>query len=135
MQKKKKVPNFAEQKRAFDQVMEAYRKSQVHITGLGCINLAPTKGASIPHDPARPLSAEFRADVERIVESVVAAKYHQWFWAAYRWFDSGEALEHELFAQRLLGDRRHSWEQRLGGKFVEMGLFPPKKYFCHQRMR
>ena len=77
---------------------------------------------------------EFRADVEKIVESLVAVKYHPWFWAAYSWFDSQDDLERETFTQCLLGDRRHSWEQRLGGKFIETGVFPPKKYFDHKRV-
>lgn len=83
--------------------------------------------------PSKTLPAEFRCDVEQTVERVVAVKYHQWFWAAYGWFDSVDTIEREYFVQRLLGDRRHSWEQRLGAKFLEVGLDPPTKYFDHVR--
>jgi hypothetical protein len=114
--------------------MAAYRKTHAHVTGLGCVNLAPSKGTSTP-DPAKPIPSEFRADVERTVEVVVSVKYHQWFWAAYSWFDSTDDLERECFVQRLLGDRRHSWEQHLGAKFIEFGLFPPTQYFTHKRVR
>ena len=132
MNKKKKVPNFGKQKLAFDRVMEAYRKTLSHVSGLGCVNLKPTK-SQVAQDPAKPSPAEFRCDVEQTVERVVAVKYHQWFWAAYGWFDSVDTIEREYFVQRLLGDRRHSWEQRLGAKFLEVGLDPPTKYFDHVR--
>lgn len=133
MKPKKKVPNFAKQKRAFDEVLAAYRQSRSH-NGLGSANLSASKGATA-QDPAKPNMSEFRADVETIVEALVAVKYHPWFWAAYSWFDGDDDLEREMFTQRLIGDRRHSWEQRLGGKFIEVGLFPPKKYFDHMRVR
>jgi len=99
MNKKKKVPNFAKQKRAFDQVLEAYRNSRAH-NGLGSVNLTVSKGTTCL-DPAKPNMPEFRADVECVVEALVAVKYHLWFWAAYSWFDSTDAIERELFAQRL----------------------------------
>jgi hypothetical protein len=132
MNKKKKVPNFAKQKRAFDQVLEAYRNSRAH-NGLGSVNLTVSKGTTCL-DPAKPNMPEFRADVECVVEALVAVKYHLWFWAAYSWFDSTDAIERELFAQRLLGDRRHSWEQRLGARFIETGIYPPTAYFQHNRL-
>lgn len=131
MNQKKKVPNFAKQKAAFDQVLEMYRQSRTH-TGIGAASWTVSKGATA-QDHAKPNVSEFRADVATIVEALVAAKYHQWFWAAYSWFDSEEDIEREMFAQRLLGDRRHSWEQRLGAKFIDAGLFPPSKYFGHER--
>jgi hypothetical protein len=132
MQKKKRQPNFGKQKRAFDQVLEAYRRSHVQVTGLGCINLRPAAG--VRRDPAKPIPAEFRCDVEQTVEDLVGVKYHQWFWAAYSWYDGTDVIEREMFAQRLLGDRRHSWEQRLGAKFIEIGLYPMTKYFGHTRL-
>lgn len=132
MNRKKKVPNYAKQKRAFDEVLAKYRMSRKH-NGLGAANLSASKGATVL-DPAKPNPSEFRADVEKIVEALVAVKYHQWFWAAYSWYDSDDVIERELFAQRMVGDRRHSWEQRLGGKFIEAGLFPTRKYFDHKRV-
>src|ERR1017187_1424845 len=132
MNQKKKVPNFSKQKRAFDEVLTAYRQSRSH-NGLGAASWSASKGATA-QDPAKPNMSEFRADVEKVVEALVAVKYHQWFWAAYSWYDSEDAIEREMFAQRMVGDRRHSWEQRLGGKFIDAGLFPPKKYFQHKRV-
>ena len=131
-QKKKKVPNYAKQKSAFDQVLAAYRRSRSS-NGIGAASWSASKGATAL-DPAKPNMQEFRADVEKVVEALVAVKYHQWFWAAYSWFDSDDAIERELFAQYLVGDRRHSWEQRLGAKFIEVGLFTPAAYFSHKRV-
>ncbi len=133
MNRKKKVPNFGLQKRAFDQVMSAYRRTRAHVSGLGCVNLAPSKGSSVP-DPAKPVPAEFRADVERTVEETVAVKYHQWFWAAYSWFDSDDAIERGVFAHLMLKGKEHSYEQRLGARFIELGFYPPTKYFSHKRV-
>jgi hypothetical protein len=133
MRPKKKVPNFAKQKRAFDQVMEAYRDSRANVTLLGCVNISGGGGGG-SIDKAKPIPSEFRCDVERIVEALVALKYHPWFWAAYTTYDSPDDIEREKFAQRVLGDRRHSWEQRLGGKFIELGLHPPAKYMQHVRV-
>jgi hypothetical protein len=74
-------------------------------------------------------------DVERIVEALVAVKYHQWFWAVYSWNDSTDEIERGMFAHLMLKGREHSYEQRLGEKFLDMGLAPTKKYFQHTRVR
>jgi hypothetical protein len=129
----KKVPNFGKQKRAFDQVLEAYRRSRANVTLIGCVNINPGGGGGSV-DKAKPTPSDFRCDVERIVEALVAVKYHQWFWAAYTWFDSDEYIDREVFAQKMLGDRRHSWEQRLGAKFIEVGLHPTTLYMNHKRV-
>src|SRR5208282_2042247 len=127
MNPKKKLPNYAKQKTAFDEVMAKYRLSRKH-NGLGSVSWNVAKGATA-QDPAKPNVSEFRADVEKTVESLVAVKYHPWFWATYSWFDSEDAIERGMFAHRMLKGREHSYEQRLGAKFIEIGLFPTTKYF------
>ena len=131
--KKKKTPNFAKQKRAFNATMEAYRKTRANVTMIGCVNI-DSGGGGCSIDKAKPTPCEFRCDVEKAVEALVATKYHLHFWAAYTWYDSEDVLDREMFAQCMLGDRRHSWEQRLGAKFIEIGLFPPTLYFRHKRV-
>jgi hypothetical protein len=32
----------------------------------------------------------------------------------------------------MLGNRKHSYEQRIGKLFVDLGLFPVKKYFTER---
>src|SRR5271157_6627352 len=86
MNRKKKVPDYQKQKRAFDLVFETYRQSKKQ-NGLAALNWKPSNGKTLP-DLARPTWSEFRADVEILVEKVLADKYHQRFWAAYSWFDS-----------------------------------------------
>lgn len=130
---KKKAPNYAKQKAAFDQVLAAYRNSHRQLVGLGCVNLGHS-GGHVPQDKAKPNFSDFRCEVERIVAKLVATKYLQLFWVAYTWYDSDIEIEREKFAQRVLGDRRHSWEQRLGAKFIELGLFPSALYMSHKRI-
>ena len=129
MNRKKRVPNFAKQKRAFDQVMEAYRTTTAPF--LGCRNLKLP--ALAVRDLAKPTPSEFRCDVQLVIASVVAARYHPWFYAVYSWYENPDALAREMFAQRMLGDRRHSWEQRLGARFIKIGLYPTRTYFSHTR--
>lgn len=133
MRPKKKVPNYAKQKAAFDQVLETYRSSRSQLSGLGCVNPAKQGGGGGTIDKAKPSLSDFRCDVERIVKTLVASKYLQLFWATYKTYDSENDLEREKFAQRMLGDRRHSWEQRLGAKFIELGLYPSALYLRHER--
>ena len=129
----KKVVKFAENAKAFAEVMAAYRGSLG--VALGCVKLGGSgKGPSM-RDPALPNLTEFRADVERTVQSVVkTSEQVEWFQAAYVWFDSTDAIERGAFAEKLLGrDRHRRWEQRVGAKFVEVGLYPSRKYLDHLR--
>ena len=32
----------------------------------------------------------------------------------------------------MLGDRRHSYEQRMGQRFLDLGIYPTKKYFSEK---
>jgi len=131
MNQKKKAPNYRKNKAAFDEVLTRYRQSRQH-NGLGAASWSASKGATA--DPAKPNVSEFRADVEKIIEALVAVKYLPWFWAAYSWYDSEDAIERGMFAHLLLKGREHSYEQRLGARFVEVGLFPTMLYFNHKRV-
>lgn len=130
--KRRKLPNFSQQKRSFDCVLATYRNSQKHY-GLGCRSLDATLGSS-SSNAMKPNSSEFRCDVERTVQKLIPKQYLPWFWGAYI-FDSVNPLEREIFVQNMLGDRRHSWEQRLGAKFIELKLYPPAEYFIHRRVQ
>jgi hypothetical protein len=88
-------------------------------------------------DPALPNVTELRADVERAIQQVVKTDEQvAWFCAAYVWFDSTDAIERGFFAEKLLGrDRARRWEQRVGMKFVELGIYPSRKYLDHLRVQ
>ena len=130
MKKKKKPPNYGKRKKAFDRCISEYRNSVN--TGLGCIPL-DSGGAATERNNAKPNHLDFRADVQKVVKVVIKEDdLRVWFWTTYRW-DSPDSIERELFAQKMLGDRRHAWEQRIGRILIEREIFPLKKYFTSER--
>lgn len=116
----------ADRKEAFDATMAAYRSAQS--TGIGAAGIAG--GGAATKNPAKPNLSEFKADVEKIVESVVLDYASLlYFYSAYIRYDSEDAIEREMFADRLLGEGRHAIEQRLGALFISRGLYSTQKYF------
>ena len=130
MNRKKKRVNHGRNKRAFDQVMAAMRGSIG--AGLGCVRLGGAPGAQYKIK-TKPTPIDFRADVEKVVQQVVKGDKLIWFWGAYS-FDSCDPQDIEVFTYAMLGDRKHSWEQRLGAKFIETGLHP-SVYFGDKRAK
>ena len=132
MSPKKKVVNFKENAKAFAEVMTAYRAAQG--AALGCVRFGTGKGPSM-RDPALPNLTEFRADVERAIQQVVKTDEQcAWFQAAYVWYDSTDEIQRGAFAEKLLGrDRHRRWEQRVGAKFVDLGIYPSRVYMDHLR--
>ena len=124
MNRKKKRVNFGKNKRTFDTVMAAWRGSIG--AGLGSVRLGGAPGAQFKIK-IRPTPVDFRADVQKTVEQVVKGEKLLWFWTAYS-FDSCDSRDIEWFVQKMLGDRRHSWEQRLGKLFIDNKL-SPSEYF------
>jgi hypothetical protein len=124
MNRKKKRQNFGKNKRVFDKVMAHWRSSVG--AGLGSVRLGGAPGAQFKIK-TKPTPIDFRADVQKIVQRVVKGDWLTWFWAAYS-FDSCDSTDIEIFVQHMLGDRRHSWEQRLGKLFADNKLLP-SEYF------
>lgn len=101
-------------------------------TTIGAAKL-PGSGRSSPN-PMKPSVVDFRADVvkalaARIPKDVSVNK----FFDAYVYYDSEDAIEREQHAQKILGDRRHSVEQRVGAEFVLRGIHPCTAYFTSVR--
>ena len=130
MNRKKKRVNYGRQKRTFDKVMATWRGSLS--AGLGSVRLGGAPGAQFKIK-TKPTPVDFRADVQKIVQTVVKGDNLAWFWSAYS-FDSCDPQDIEIFVQHMLGDRRHSYEQRLGAKFIEAGLHP-SKYFGDKHVK
>lgn len=129
MHRKKKRQNPGKNKRAFDRVMATFRRLEQ--ANIGCVRIGGEPGAQYKIK-TKPSAVEFRADVQKVVHSVVKdAEKRVWFWSAYS-FDSPDPMDIEIFTYAMLGDRKHSWEQRCGKSFVEAGLFPTKKYFAER---
>lgn len=126
MNRKKKKQNPGKNKKAFDSVMDTYRK--LSRANINCVRIGGEPGAQYKIRIS-PSPVEFRADVSKTIARVVKADWLVWFHAAYA-FDSPDPLDIEIFVQHMLGDRRHSWEQRIGKLFVEAKIFPTAKYFA-----
>jgi len=126
---KKKVKNYSKPKRSFDSVMAKYRMSET--AQIGAVALGSACGAKFKRK-IKPSVIEFRADVLNAIKAVVVSPDDRvWFIAAYA-FDSPNPIDIERFVGLMLGDRRHGWEQRLGQKFIDLGIYPTKKYFSEK---
>jgi hypothetical protein len=136
MLKKKKSPNFAKNKKAFDTVVAHLRTLLGTTIGhVGAVNVSGG-GHAAPQDPAKPTPVEFRADVTRIVRKTLPKNVRfAEFLTAYVLYDSEYEIERGKHAEKVLGARMHSVEQRLGSTFIEFGVYPvqAKGYFYHER--
>lgn len=132
----KKPKEFAKNKQAFDRVMAHVRNLEGSMVGsIGAVQLGGSGGGS--KDLVKPTPVDFRCDVSKAIKakcpkdiSLVA------FEEAYLEYDSEDAIEREMHAQKVLGNRRHSVEQRVGEEFIRRGIFPVqgKGYFFHIRV-
>jgi hypothetical protein len=126
--KKRKVPKYGVNKKAFDTVMKAYRETMV-IGTVGAIRYGASKGSSLPNK-AKPTPLDFRCDVDRVItkcNKTPLALFN--FNNSYVWYDSDDTIDIEIHAQKLLGNMRHGLEQGMGAEFVKRKLFPTAKYF------
>jgi hypothetical protein len=121
--KKKKLPQFAKRKKAFDCVLQAYRDAKNVQVGVSAVNIGcGGKGTS---NPCQPNIVDFRADVELVFHKVFKSE-SAWraFEEAYINFDSEDYIEREVHAQSILGETMHSLAQGLGAEFIKRGIFP-----------
>jgi hypothetical protein len=127
---KKKARNYSRPKRAFDSVLSKYRVSETAL--IGSVALGSACGAKFKRK-IKPSVIEFRADVLNVIKAVIPnADDRLWFMAAYS-FDSPNPIEIEQFVSLMLGDRRHGFEQRCGQRFLDLGIYPTKKYFSEAK--
>ena len=127
--RKKKPAQFAKRKRAFDNVMATYRASQKTIGGLGATVFTFSGHGLTP--PAKPSLADFRVDVEKVVEGIIPKSFLTRFRLAYYLFDSESPLDCEVYAEKVFGSIRHGYEQKIGAEFLKRGL--TKGYFLYIR--
>lgn len=127
--KKEKVKNanHAANKRAFDGVMTHLRLlGRPWLSPCHAVNPEATiSGGS--RNPAKPTSVEFWCDVFIAIRATCPRDIsYVRFFLAYVLGDADQedAIARELHAQKTLGDRRHSVEQRVGAEFIRRGIFP-----------
>jgi len=125
MKSRKQKPQFAARKAAFNRTIAAYRAAKDIAGGMGATNISDCGGGS--PNPARPILADFRVDVESVIERVIPENLMLRFKLAYFEFDSENEIDREVYADKMLGSIRHGWEQGLGNQFLKHGL--DKNYF------
>jgi hypothetical protein len=125
--------NYQVNKKAFDSVL-------IHVRKIGRPWLAPSHALNPEtvgggaRNPAKPTTVDFWADVflairQSIPRDVNLVDFH----IAYTLYDSDDAIDRELWADKKLGGRRHSVEQRVGEEFVNRKIFPVAEYFRAER--
>lgn len=100
--------------------MQAYRDCQV--APLSAIQYNDGSGGT--RYAAKPTLTDFKCDVERVIKKCV--KSRQVFYLAYVFFDSEDAIEREVYADKLVGEGRHNLEQGMGAEFLKRRLHPTK---------
>lgn len=118
---KTKKPQFAKRKAAFDDVMQAYRDSQ--IAPLSAIQYGDSSSGT--RYEAKPTLTDFKCDVERVIAKCVKTEKIN-FLKAYVWFDSEDAIEREIHADQIIGEGRHNLEQGMGAEFIRRHIHPTK---------
>lgn len=123
---KKRPPNYAKQKKAFDNVLSRYRA--LSTIGTMSVSKFDQTGKATPN-LAKPNGMDFLADCQKVIEKVVPAKFLVRFWQVYIHRESEELVQ-EMLSDKVFGARRHSWEQRCGAEFIKRGIYPvQQKYF------
>ena len=136
--RQKHSEGYRKNKAAFDGVMNHLRRIGKPTLGhVGAVNLqAQSGGKPAAKNPAKPSMVDFWADVFLAIKKAVPRDIDLvQFHIAYSLYDSDDAIDRELWAQKTLGNRRHSVEQRLGAEFMRRGIHPVmgKGYFYAPR--
>lgn len=139
MQKQsKKEPQYRENKRAFDNVMMWLRRMvRAKLGPVGAVNPERCGGSGATEsNGAKPSPVDFKCDVFLVIKAKLPRGIRMVdFHKAYTCYDSDVDIDRELNAQRWLGNRRHSVEQRLGEEFRNRKIYPVsgKGYFYAPR--
>jgi hypothetical protein len=123
-QSQKRKPNYGANKSSFDSVMATYREMKDR--GVGAAGLGD--GSATSPNPAKPSPTEFRCDVDMVLNDLVASHQRFRFNLVYVVLDVDQ-LDREILADKLIGKRRHSIEQRVGAEFLNRKIASPSTYF------
>jgi len=121
--KKRKSPQFAKRKHAFDSVLDSYRAARGIQVGVSAVNLG--SGGKGTANPVRPTLVDFRCDVERVFNKILKSE-SAWdaFRQAYLDFDSEDYIERGMHAQKIYGEAMQNLEQGMGAEFIKRGIYP-----------
>src|SRR5208282_3957637 len=126
MQKHAKKKPYRANKAAFDAVFRRYRQASLS-SAVRSGGMQPSGGkGSSPKNPSDKYTVnDYKADVEKIVKSVVPAKMYRKFLVIYGepWTpeDTQGNIELSQLSFKVFGGVCHSFEQRLGVAFILSG--------------
>src|SRR5208282_2900395 len=128
MQKHAKKKPYRANKAAFDAVFRRYRQASLS-SAVRSGGMQPSGGkGSSPKNPSDKYTVrDYKADVEKVVRSVIPARLYQRFLVIYGepWTpeDTQGYIELSMRAHRVFGGVCHSFEQRLGAAFISSGMY------------
>ena len=129
---KKKVKPYRLNKSAFDAVFRRYRQASLSsAVRSGGMRPSGGKGAS-PKNPSDKYTVnDYKADVEKVVKSIIPVKFYRKFLVIYGepWTpeDTQGNIELSQLAFAVFGGVCHSFEQRLGAAFISNGIYRRKR--------
>lgn len=133
-QNHKPITAYRRNKQAFDAIVKHIVRMGRPLNGPpGAVRLGGTSESV--RNPIEPTPVEFRCDVFLAVKAAMPRGIRLAnFFLAYIVYDSDDDIERGVHAQKVLGGRMHSVEQRVGAEFVRRGIWPQKEYFHPQRV-
>lgn len=134
--KPKKTTAYSKNKKAFDTVMLHLRRMDAPQLGaLGAMDFRQVGGSATSKNPIAPNAVEFRCDVLLAIKaSIPKGVSLKNFALAYLLYDSDDETERNVYAQKVLGGRVHSVEQRIGAEFVRREIWPETAYMHPPRL-
>lgn len=134
--KPKKTTAYRENKKAFDTVITHLRRMERPQLGpMGAVNLSRSSSPSM-RNPVTPNAVEFRCDVLLAINAAMPKGVNFLrFEIAYLYYDSDDVIEQSKYAQKILGGRIHSVEQRIGAEFIRRKIWPEGQYMNPLRVQ
>jgi hypothetical protein len=133
--KPKKTTAYQKNKKAFDDIMNHLREmGRPRLAPLGAMNMEKSGGSPSSRNPVAPLPIEFYCDGMLAIQAALPKGVRlSKFIQAYLLWDSDDAVEKNVFAEKVLGGRVHSVEQRVGAEFVRRAIWPEAAYMFPKR--
>jgi hypothetical protein len=135
--KPKKTTAYAQNKKAFDVIMLHLRRMDSPQLGhLSAMDFSKVGGSPTARNPVAPNVVEFRCDVMLAIRAAMPKGVSlKNFFLAYLLYDSDDEIERNVYAQKILGGRVHSVEQRVGAEFVRRAIWPEAVYMYPPRLK
>jgi len=131
----RKTTAYSRNKKAFDAVILRTRRMDRPTLGSNGVMKMGTGGGGSAKNTAAPNPVEFRCDVMLAIKAAMPKGVSMTnFLLAYLCFDSDDAIERDVHAQKVLGGRIHSVEQRIGAEFIRRGIWPIAAYMYPVRL-